>query len=52
MGQNDHEFRTKKGVTLERTEMRVVHSDIVGQDYELLISLPRRLCRQQSLLSL
>jgi uncharacterized protein len=41
MGQNDHEFRTKKGVTLERTELKILHSDIVGQDYELLISLPR-----------
>lgn len=27
-------------ITLERTEIRVLHSDIVGQDYELLVSLP------------
>lgn len=27
-------------ITLERTEIRVLHSDIVGQDYELNISLP------------
>ncbi len=27
-------------VTLERTETKVLHSDIVGQDYELIISLP------------
>ena len=40
MGQNDHELRTKKGVTLERTEIRVLHSKIVDQDYELWVSLP------------
>jgi uncharacterized protein len=40
MGQNDHEFITKKGVTLERTEIRVVHSNIVDQDYVLWVSLP------------
>jgi len=28
-------------VTLERTEVRILHSEIVGQDYELNISLPR-----------
>lgn len=28
------------GVILERTEIRELHSDIVGQNYELLISLP------------
>lgn len=28
-------------VTLERTEVRKLHSDIVGQDYEILISLPK-----------
>lgn len=28
-------------VVLERTEIRELHSDIVGQDYELYISLPR-----------
>jgi len=27
-------------VILERTEVRVIHSNIVDQDYELLISLP------------
>ena len=32
---NDH-----PEVTLERTEIRALHSNIVGQDYELLISLP------------
>ena len=28
-------------VTLEHTEIRTLHSDIIGQDFELLISLPR-----------
>ena len=28
------------GITLERTEILILHSDIVGQDYELYISLP------------
>ncbi len=32
-------------VTLERTEIRALHSDIVGQDYELLISLPHSYTR-------
>jgi predicted alpha/beta superfamily hydrolase len=27
-------------VTLENTELRILHSDIVGQDYEIFISLP------------
>jgi len=27
-------------VTLERTEIKILHSDIVGHDYELFISLP------------
>lgn len=40
MGQNDNELSTKKGVTLERTEVRVLQSNIVDQDYELWISLP------------
>ena len=29
------------GITLERTETRILRSEIVDQDYELLISLPR-----------
>ncbi len=28
-------------VALERTELRTLHSEIVGQDYEILISLPK-----------
>ena len=30
-----------KEVVLERTEVRRLHSDFVGQDFELSISLPR-----------
>jgi predicted alpha/beta superfamily hydrolase len=33
--------RDLPGVGLERTEIRTIHSDIVGQDYEILISLPK-----------
>ena len=39
-GQNERSLNTT-AVSLERTELRLLHSDIVGQDYELLISLPR-----------
>jgi predicted alpha/beta superfamily hydrolase len=39
-GQTEGSLNTTS-VSLERTELRLLHSDIVGQDYELLISLPR-----------
>jgi len=39
-GQNERSLNTT-AVSLERTELRILHSDIVDQDYELLISLPR-----------
>lgn len=39
-GQSSTENKKFPEITLERTEIRVLHSEIVGQDYELNISFP------------
>ena len=38
--QTETSIENHPGIILERTEVRTLHSDIVGQDYELSISLP------------
>jgi len=38
--QTESTFENHPGILLERTEARTLHSDIVGQDYELSVSLP------------
>ena len=40
IGQTIPAIENYSEVTLERTEIRTLYSDIVGQDYELLISVP------------
>lgn len=39
--QNENQTQNFPEVTLKRTEIRSLHSNIVGEDYELMISLPR-----------
>jgi predicted alpha/beta superfamily hydrolase len=38
--QTESTIENHPGIILERTESRTLHSDIVGQDYELSVSLP------------
>jgi len=40
LSQTESSDKNHSGIKLERTEVRILHSDIVGQDYELSISLP------------
>lgn len=41
LAQNKHSEQKFPSLEYERTEVRTLHSDIVGQDFELWISLPR-----------
>lgn len=40
MAQSSYPSETNHQVTLERTEIRTLHSEIIDQDYELFIALP------------